>query len=170
MKLINKLKTLEQDEIVSIGSRSAFFFIGYPNEFIENEDKFNTYWNNLFKRGMESAITAYENCIAAPPDPNKEVTRREIDPKTRHMADMVIPYDVLYKEWQNKCDVLKTSKETAIKKFDKFKPFNMRDVKESYKSIDGKANVVIIRGYEVAPYWFKHEYDADKVKREEGLK
>ena len=164
MKLKRKLEELSPDEIVCIGSRSAFFFIGYPKEFIENEEKFNERWRKTFEKNLESAKTSYESCLKNPPSPDSEVKRRERDEKLNRMVDMVVPYEVLLKEWESKLNQLQESIATAQKKLDKFTPFLTRDVKESYRKIDNDGTVIIIRGYEVAPYWFKKEFDLSKRK------
>ena len=164
MQLKTKLLQLNQNEPVSIGAQSGFFFIGYPKEFLEQEEEINKQWQTFFAQCLNSATAAYENCLAAPPEPNKEVKRRQVDFAINRMTDAVIPYEVLYKEWEEKCAALQVSKFKALKRYDKFKPFGKRDVKECYRNLDNNANIVIIRGYESGRYWTKQEYDRDKQK------
>ena len=166
MKLKKKLEELNQDEIVCIGSRSAFFFIGYPKDFLEHEEEFTEHWRNSFVRNLESANNAYENCMNNPPKPETEVKRRERDENLNRMVDMLVPHEVLMKEWEDKCNQLLESKNTAQKKLDKFTPFIARDIKECYSKIDNDGTVIIVRGNEVAPFWFKKEFD---LARRKGL-
>ena len=163
MKLSNKLKELDENELVYIGARSAFVFIGYPQEFILKEKELNKKWKRYFEKAKNLATITYANCLSSPPDKETKITRREFDLNLRRPVDRIVPYEVLEKEWKEKCNALKVSKETATKRFEKFKSFKDRDVIECYRSIDGTATKIIIRGYESAPYWLHKEYlNADK--------
>ena len=43
MKLVDRVKQLNKDELIYIGSKSAYFFIGYPDEFLQREKELTQY-------------------------------------------------------------------------------------------------------------------------------
>jgi len=167
MQLKTKLTELVKagnNKIVSIGSQSGFFFIGYPQEFLEQEEEYNKRWELAFKQSVAAATTAYNNCVKSPPDPDREIKRKERDPKTNRMTDMVVPIEILEKEWKQKCDNLEIAMQRANMKVNKFKPFGKREVKECYPGLNDDKEVIIIKGYEVGRYWMKSEFDKDTRK------
>lgn len=161
---LTELSKTDNSKIVSIGSQSGFFFIGHPKDFLEQEEEYNQRWKLAFEQSVAAATTAYNNCVKSPPDPDREVKRKERDPHTNRMTDMVIPIEILEKEWKQKCESLEIAMKRADMKVKRFKPFGKREIKECYPGLNNDKEVIIIQGHEVGRYWMKSEFDRDTRK------
>ena len=158
MRLQSALNELNNEELVYIGSKSAFFFIGHPQEFIEQAEDISAMWIRKCEKAKDKA---YNNLIAheeVKPKVGVNGVKQIYNVTTRKKENVPVPYEELYKKWQQREASLKKTLENAEMAFEKFKPFLERVVKDSYKRIDGTGTVVIIRGSEVGNFWTYQEY------------
>lgn len=160
MKLIDKVKELNQDELVYIGSKSAFIFIGTPTEFLEQHEElslriFKRF--KVFKKNTENAIKYHEK---SKPNPNTVVKQKIQDIKTRRIKEVDVPYDSLLKKWEERRDNLIKTYNATENNIGRFVPLERRIVKEQYPRIDNpNSTVLIITGNEVGISWTKKDYD-----------
>lgn len=158
MKLKTQLLQLNSDENVCIGSRSGFFFIGKPQTFLDNESVFNEKWYKTFSSSVRTASVAYENLLLAPPDKDKKVTKKEHDFRTGKTNEVTVPYEEVMKDYHDKLQQLQDNISACSKRVERFKPFSERAVRECYRNIDNNANVIIVKGDEMAAFWTRKEF------------
>ena len=154
MNLNDRLQEFNNDELVYIGSRSAFFFIGTSKEFYEQEYRLNRKWKQKYVDSLRNAETKLTMHIEKKPEEGKDLIQTYKDLFTHKTTTIVTPYDKLLKDWEKRKAELERQKEKASKSIDKFKSFRDRKVIESYHRIDpNDGTVIIIKGNEVGGYW-----------------
>lgn len=160
MNLIEQIKILNNDEDVYIGSKSAFFFIGKPEEFIRDIDSLDKQLYDMAVRRVSSSkarITTHKN--SKPKKDKKEVRRVWVDCKR---VVKVLEYEDLLKLWENRLKILENTLKNNIKLVENYKHLNKRKVKDVYRNIDNNANIVIVEGEEASRFWFKSEWERYK--------
>lgn len=156
MKLIDLINKLNGDELVFIGSKSAFFFIGYPKDFIAEEEKLNKEWFETYTNGITRTEKYIEKHLAE--EPHEGDMERVKNFKTGKVELKPIDYNVLYKKWKDKLQTYINTCTAYKRNADTFKNFSQRNVLESYRNIDNNATIINVEGYEVARFWFYPEY------------
>lgn len=158
MRLRSALKELNNDELVYIGSKSAFFFVGHPQDFLEQADEISNMWHMKFLHFEQNAQKALENHQFIKPRVGKNVIRKIYNVSTRKNEDIVVPYKDLMKEWDKRYESLQKTYNNIQKTVENFKPFLDRTIKYQYKRIDESGTVIIIRGSEVGQCWTHKDY------------
>ena len=158
MKLLERVKQLNKNELVCIGSKSAFFFIGYPDEFIKQEQYLTEVWQKKLDCYLKVSMRAVENHEKEKPDQNKVVYQKKQDIFTGKIYNKQIDYDKLLKDWQKRHESLKKTVKFNQKACSSFKPFADRKVLEEYRSCHNKDNIIICSGQESGNYWLHSEY------------
>ncbi len=160
MKLFEKLKTLNPEEDVYIGSKSAFFYIGKPDGFNKTVSELDLHWYKTFSNRIKSAQVKLDNYKATKPSPNMTpITRKVWDTELGKNVETELKYEHFLAIWEKRVKEYENQVEHAMEVFSKFKPFNAREVKQSYRNIDDTANIVIVEGEESSRFWFKSEYE-----------
>lgn len=155
MKLIDRIRELNKDELVYIGSKSAYFFIGYPDDFLKNEKKLTREWFNKFSDAYSRAERAIELHNMNKPEVGKDKVNKVQNLRTRQIEEVVIPYETLLKNWETRDKALQQTLKSASKAMDRFKSFPERNIIEEYHRIDpNDGTVLIVKGYEVGNFWF----------------
>lgn len=155
MILETKLEQLNNDELIYIGSKSAFFFIGTVKEFKERYYSIQMQWKNKFQAAVQSAENKVNAHMEKKPIEGLDKVDHVRNYFTGKLETIVTPYEKLKKDWDVHYINLNRSYETSKKNLEKFKPFMKRTVIESYHRIDPQdGTVIIIKGREVGNYWF----------------
>jgi len=164
MKLMDAVKQLNNDELIYIGSKSAFVFIGTPEEFINTHEELSMKWYERLLRYQKNAENAIANHEKSKPKDGESVTKKIQNIRTRKIEDVVISYDTLIKQWDKKRLSLIKTYSTSSKMVEKFVPFDKRTVKEKYPRISNPLSTVfIVTGNEAGNCWTKQEYDKRKL-------
>lgn len=158
MRLKSALEKLNNDELVYIGSKSAFFFVGHPQEFIEQAEEISNLWYSKFLQSEHNAQRNLENHSFVKPKEGKDITKNIYNVSKRKHEDIVIPYKDRIREWNRKHKALQRSLDNLHTSIENFKPFLDRVVKEEYRRIDEKGTIIIIRGQEVGQCWTHNDY------------
>lgn len=167
--LREKIAKLNKDEVVCIGSRSAFFFIGYPSDFEAQVDELNESWQKNFKKTAERSKQAIQTHIKQKPKKSEVVKKKITDIYLHKTVDVEVSYDERNKEWRDKFENLKTNYEHALDVLAAWTPFYDRPVLRTYRNMDDGGTIIIVSGYEVARFWFKHEYDDFKKNKSKAF-
>ncbi len=155
MTLEKKLGQLNNDELIYIGSKSAFFFIGSVDEFRDRHYSVQMEWKKKLQANLESANNKIEIHMKKKPEEGKDEVKEFKNFLTGKMEEVRTSYEELYKDWEAHLNNLIKYREACKNHLAKFKPFMKRQVKESYHRIDpDDGTVIIIRGGEVGNYWF----------------
>ena len=166
MKLGELLGKLNSEEIVFIGSRSAFFFIGLPEEFKSVQKELNKNWHKNFSKTVSRFEQIKVNWEKQKPKAYQVVKRKVMDVFTNKTVEKIVPYEERLATWNTRyqeiCDGLDQYKVVV----DNWTDFENREVKRCYRNIDNNATVIIVDGYEVARFWFKSEYDDFKKDKQ----
>lgn len=170
MKLINRVQELNKDELVYIGSKSAYFFIGYPKDFIENESELSKQWLQRFTNSYAKVLEKFDTHQDMKPKIGKSAIQKIVNIKTHKTEEVEIPYDKLNDVWTKKNNDLMKSIQSLQKTISKFVPIGDRNVKEEYRRMDNTGTVLIVSGKEVGSMWFYsdnhkttiYEYDEDE--------
>lgn len=165
MTLSEKLNSLSPDELVFIGSRSAFFFIGTPTDFMKLVPEFNTNWYANFKRTLERSKVAFEKHRTTIPAENTVEYKKVTDHQLHRTISVPMSYQEILNLWTEKLVKLKESVEHSQKIIDSWKPFQDRKVVACYPNIERNATIIVVEGWEVARFWFKHEFDEAMSKK-----
>lgn len=158
MRLKSALEKLNKDELVYIGSKSAFFFIGYPQDFINQCDEISTMWFKKYERAKNNAYKALTAHETAKPPVGANGFKQIYNVSKRMKENISVPYEVLLDQWSKRHKSLQTTYNTTCASLEKFKPFMERVVKEEYKRIDNTGTVIVIRGNESGMFWTYNEY------------
>lgn len=158
MRLRSALKELNNDELVYIGSKSAFFFVGHPQEFLEQADEISNAWHMKFLHFEQNAQKALENHQFIKPRNGKNAIRKIYNVSTRKNEDIVVSYKDLMKEWERRYKSLQKTYDNVKHTVENFKPFLDRTVKDQYRRIDESGTIIIIRGQEVGQCWTHKDY------------
>lgn len=154
MTLEEKLEQLNNDELIYIGSKSAFFFIGTVKDFKDNHKKLQSDWKKKFDNNLVASERRIKFHMAKKPAIDQKVVKMFRDLATGKIEEAVTPYDKLYEDWKSHLDGLERYRTISQKQVDKFKPFMKRKVVESYHRLDREDGVVIIiKGYESGAFW-----------------
>lgn len=142
MKLKDKIKELDPNELVCISSKSAYFFIGYPNDFFRQLDSLNKKWKLSYERSIE---TMEKKVRIARDEYNKMSVQndgtldRSLKKANKAVSDAII------------------NLERAKERNERFKPFEERRVTEVYRSLYNDKTIVHVTGDEHGPYWVYSE-------------
>ena len=158
MRLKSALKELNQDELVYIGSKSAFFFVGYPQDFINKADDISALWLKKYEKAKNNAYKALITHEEQKPPVGVDGFKQIYNVSKRRKENIPVSYEVLLDQWNKKHKSLQTTYETTCVSLEKFKPFIERTVKEEYRRIDNTGTVIIIRGNEAGAFWTYNEY------------
>jgi len=144
MKLKDKIKELDPNELVCISAKSAYFFIGYPDDFFKQLDMLNKKW----KQSCENSIKAMETKLRVAREEynkmsvqcgNDAVFKKTLDKANKRISDAVI------------------NLEKAKERNERFKPFEDRRVTEVYRSLYNDKTIVHVTGDEHGPFWVYNE-------------
>ena len=166
MNLLEAVKKLNNDELVYIGSRSAFFFIGYPDEFISRCDAISREVFSELEDRKTNATNKLRWHMNAKPEEGKDKVIKTPNPFGKDKEE-VIPYETLKKSWDKRKEVLDNTLAQVNKSIERYVPLRDRKIKEQYRRIEDakrpqeKGTIIIIHGYEVGRLWF---YD-DRFKK-----
>lgn len=158
MKLFEQLKLLNQEEDVFISSKSAFFFIGTPDEFEKMAPELDMQWYKTYFERITGAETKRNNHLKLKPSENmKPVVKKFYE--NGESVEKILDYTYFLESWQSKLSDCEKQIEHAKDLFYKFKPFRNREVIEVYRNIDNNATIVHVEGEETARFWFKSEWE-----------
>ncbi len=135
MTLKEYLEKADEEIILHIGSGNSFFFVGPKTEF--KPDDIDTFFKSKAKRLCEN----YVKCISRSLE---RVFGDGLEEKTRQQSHRRIKYHLQ----------LILSNVTYLHDFT---PVAEREVKETYKRLQGDGVVVIVDGTEFGPYWDRKE-------------
>ena len=160
MILIDKLKELNPNEIVFIGSNSAFFFIGTPSEFEEQRIRLNSEWEDKFSRSLKNAENALALHKSTKPAKNEPSTTKKVWNIDGNIGAtrVAVDYDEKLKNWETKLETLERSVTTRCAVLYNFTDFGEREVVDCYRNMNNDANIIIVKGEETARFWFREEY------------
>lgn len=159
--VLNYLHEMKPNTILYIGSQSAYFLIGTPEECLNlidsvSEEYFEFFKNNatIAKKRLSEILPKIKNIEKAAVSGKNNLM--EFAQKLNHLAVMEI---------QAVKDV-----SCAVKNVDLFTPMRGREIKDAYiKEVD-PGIAIIIDGYERGKYWFKSEWDNDERKVKQNAK
>ena len=144
MKLKDKIKELDPNELVCISAKSAYFFIGYPDDFFKQLDHLNKKW----KASCENSIATMEKKLRiANEEYNKmcvQVGNDKTFEKSLKKANKAVSDAVI-------------NLERAKERNERFKPFENRRVTEVYRSLYNDKTIIHVTGDEHGPYWVYSE-------------
>ena len=158
MKLLERVQQLNKNELVCIGSKSAFFFIGYPDDFLKQEEYLSNIWEKKLQSYLKVSIKNVEHHLKDKPNPDSVSFRKMQDIYTGKLYNKQIDYEELLADWDKKHKSLEKTVAYNQKSCDKFKRFAERKVLEEYKSCNGRDNIIICSGNESGTYWLYKEY------------
>lgn len=158
MRLKSALEKLNNDELVYIGSKSAFFFVGHPQEFLEQAEEISNLWYEKLLHSEHNAQRNLENHSFIKPKEGKDGIKNIYNVSKRKHENVVIPYADLIREWNRKHKALQNSLDNLHTAIENFKPFLDRVVKEETRRIDESGTIIIIRGQEVGQCWTHKDY------------
>ena len=168
MTLRQKLEQLNNDELIYIGSKSAFFFIGTVSEFKEKCNELQAAWENKFQANFDSSERRIKLHLEKKPKEGTEVKKVFKNFATGKHEGTSVPYEQLLAQWQRHLDGLEKYRVLSIKQLERFKPFMGRKVIESYHRIDPDDGVcIIIKGFEVGSYWFYEDTKKKHIEDDE---
>lgn len=160
MNLKNTLKGLDRDTQVQIGSKSAFFFMGTPDEFFDSVLDLNCDWHEKFTQAAKVAKKKYESMLAQPPEVGKSVFKKVWENCRQIIKEFT--YEEALADYEKHLSMLKVNSETADAILKRFTKFETRKVLEVYKNIDGNAVIILIEGDECGKFWLRSEWDRYK--------
>lgn len=136
MTLKEYLEKADEEIILHIGSGNSFFFVGLKTEF--KQDDIDTFFKSEAKRRCEN----YVKCISRSlervfSDGLKEEAKQQSHRRIKEHLQPILS-NVTY--------------------LHDFTPVIEREVKETYKRLQGDGVVVIVDGTEFGPYWDRKEY------------
>lgn len=157
MKLADKVKVLNPNELVYIGSNSAFFFIGKPQEFLAEVENLNDEWTDKFLKSLKNAENALKLHITQKPKEDAEpvVNKVWVDGCS---VMKTLEYGDQFEKWERKKAHLKSTIDSRMEILDNFTDFSTREVIRCYRNMDNTATIVIVDGDETARFWFYEEY------------
>ena len=145
-KLSDAISMVDDNLIISIGSASAFFFIGTKRDYENKIDKISVSFVDYNKGLMDKYKSLIENAIEI-------LIRHESTTKERVEAiGKLKKYYCPYK----KCE----------KYLNTYTPLSDRKVKDAYLKINKEHGICIsVDGTESGNYWNKEEWDADQDEK-----
>jgi len=158
MRLIDKVEKLNEEELIYIGSKSAFFFIGYPKDFIALNDKLNDSWKARFKHSVEVADKKTDWVYRGKPKEGTTEQRKAHNFETGKPFIREVTYEELLGEWEERFKAQSKYAEEARQKFDTFKQFEEREIVDCYRTLDNKGTILIVTGEEASNFWFYSEW------------
>ena len=141
MTLADALMEIPDNEVIHIGSGTGFLFVGDKDTFEEDEEKIN-------KECRERAIKMMTLYLD-----NIQKATHNIGEKRIKLEELKNRVDII----QNLCDKVSEMKDNLI-------PLPERTVREVYPRIQGDGVIILIQGTENGRYWYKSEYDKERVK------
>lgn len=160
MLLLDKLKTLDKNEDVYIGSKSAFFYMDKPDLFENMIDELDGKFKYNFAKSIKSA--EYKIEMHKPLKPTKGARENRIVYENGKRVLKQLTYKDLLELWQERLNKLQSNLKRAKRNYDEYKDLKDRKVIDCYKSINGDATIVIVEGREASRFWFKSEYERFK--------
>lgn len=151
MKLKTKIKTLNPKELIYIGSKSSYFFIGYPDDFETEIVELNVKHLNTFLTTLKNTENRYSTLLQNKPDKNQHATIKVWE--NGKSIDKEVDYDYLIKKWYDNIRQLKETIAKYKKLVTTFKDFRERDVLECYRNIDNTGTIIIVSGQECGRFW-----------------
>lgn len=158
MRLKSALNELNNDELVYIGSKSAFFYIGHPQEFIEESDNISVLWLKKYEKSKNNAYKALITHEAQKPPVGVDGFKQIYNVSKRRKENVPVSYETLLDQWNKRHKSLQNTYASTCTALEKFKPFMERVVKEQYRRIDNTGTVIILRGNESGAFWTYNEY------------
>ena len=143
MTLKEYLEKADRETILHIGAGNSFFFVG-PKEEFKSED-IDTFFKDDAKRRCEN----YVKCISRSLE---RVFNDGLEEKMKQQSHRRIK--------EHLQPIL-----SNVTYLHDFTPVAEREVKETYKRLQGDGIVVIVEGAEFGPYWDRKEYLEYREKR-----
>lgn len=159
--VLNYLREMEPETILYIGSQSAYFLIGTPEECLNLIDRVSEEYFELFENNV---MIAKEKLSGILPK-IKNIEKAAISGKNNLMEFAQELNRLAVMEIQAVKDV-----SYAVKNVDLFTPMRGREIKDSYVKEVDSGIAIIIDGYERGKYWFKSEWDNDERKVKQNAK
>lgn len=164
MKLKTKIKDLDKKELVYIGSKSGFIFIGYPEDFEKEVDELNTKHLKNFKTTLYNVGSRYNTLYNNKPNEGKHEIIKVWS--NGRCVEKEVDYAFLIKRWKDKLNQLEETKSRYEEMVDTFRDFRERDVLDCYRNIDNNGTILIVSGNECGRFWFY----SDVLKSKKGIK
>lgn len=164
MTLQQALRQFNSEEVLYIGSKSAYFFIGTMNQLNEEIDKLNLEWEKYYKDSLESYKHRVDFLLAHPPKPNT-IIKKKVWIDGRHI-EQEYNYEEQLKMYNERLKSDKSSIKTAEIYLKAWKPFEEREVSHVYRTLNKDGLIIIVKGYECGDYWMYSEAE----RKRKGLK
>ena len=158
MKLKDKLTTLNPKEDVYIGSKSAYFFIGTPEEFTKTQAELYIHWHRVYEDRLRNAKAKLELHKTLKPKPSKEPVTKLVWEHGESVRKE-LTYDEVLKSWEKKHTEIEKQIEHAQELLDGYKYFGSREIRHIYRNLHNDATIIIVEGEESARFWFKSEWE-----------
>lgn len=143
MTLKEYLEKADADTILHIGAGNSFFFVGPKGEF--KPEDIDTFFKDKAKRLCENYVKYISRSL-------ERVLSDGLEEKTKQSSYRRIK--------ENLRPIL-----SNVTYLHDFTPVSEREVKETYKRLQGDGIVVIVDGTEFGLYWDRKEYLEDREKR-----
>ncbi len=140
MKLKTYLRKMDPNKIVYIGSGNAFIFIGKPEEFLKDANKFDRQLIDYNDDQLKRLKSGLKKCIETPPISRSKQARAK---------------------WKTNCQKLEKTiakRENIALNYIQLLERTIIDV-YSHPDTDYEGTMIIIEGNEGGRFWTKAEYD-----------
>lgn len=164
MTLQQALKQFNSEEILYIGSKSAFFFIGTMNQLNEEIHSLNNEWEQYYKDSLTANQKQLNYSLTNPPKPNT-VIKKKVWIDGRHI-EKEYSYEEQVQMYNEKIKSEKASVNTSEKYLKAWKPFENREVLHVYRTINKDGLIINVKGYESGDFWMRTEAE----RKRKGLK
>lgn len=161
MTLQKALRQFNSEEVLHIGSKSAFFFIGTMNQLNDEIEELNKDWETHYRETLKSSKITLNNMLNNPPKPDV-VVKKMVWKDGRHF-EKTFSYEEQVDIYNAKIATCKSSIETAEKQYKAWKPFEEREVLHVYRTINKDGLIIILKGYESGDLWFKEEAERQRL-------
>lgn len=158
MKLNEKIRNMEEDEKICVGSGSAFFYIGPARNFFKDIDEINDMQMKKTQKNLQSVTNQVEKYLETKPSVDEKYVEKYWDFDENVFKERTVPYEEIYAKWEKKYIKLSRTLERDKDFVDNFTNFETREIKEVYKNIDNDATIIIVEGKEQGRFWLKNEY------------
>lgn len=141
------MKSLSDNEVIFLGSRKGFFFIGTKKDWEEKKDKIEEWCKAATQSEYRAAVNLLYERIA-----NGIRKRQPDEEEDTYLKQAIYEVNILN---QVASRVLQDGK--AV---DKYRCVEDRMVTETYLRESGDGRIVLVTGIEPGRFWFKEEFDA----------
>lgn len=138
MTLNDFLSDISDDTVVYIGAEHSFLFCGTVSEFYEDIELLNTHWKHILLGRAERAEAWYIYTL-------EEKEQLIADDERMKQQDFIIEKALAH---------LKGCRS----RYENFKPFQEREVLDSYQKTYEEGTAILIKGGEAGLFWLRSEY------------